>query len=497
MAEPRRRRRVSGRPRPVTSKARAGLTAGRTPRSSCDLLITNATVITMDGERRVLAAGAVAVAGRHIAAVGPERTVLKAYRARRTIDAGSGLVHPGFIDPHVHIVHGTCRGIFGDPLAEAQRAVNFADWKADVRPREEHAAAVFAGLEMLHNGFTCYIEPGTVFDCDAVAAATEQVGLRGLLAGTYVWDQIEIMSQLGALDSRILYERAPPKFERCLDEIGSQLRRNANPDALVRGFVMLYGTGTASDELERAASALARSASAPFHQHESYLPAAYRFDKERLGRSRVVHLNELGVLDGTATLIHMNVIEDDDVPVILGSGVNLIWCPFSYLRFGMSDRIPCRLPEMLRRGANVALAIDITTDASVGGAAAAAFLAAGNARAPMAPEHILEMQTVRAARVAGLEREIGSLEPGKRADIVIRSPLAPEAQPAVNPVQQLALLSRTGGVDTVIVDGRIVLRDGRSTRVDESKAYATVRRTVEQRMRRLGLSTSLAWPLVR
>ena len=84
-------------------------------------------------------------------------------------------MHPGFIDPHVHVVHGTCRGIFGDALGESPRTVNFADWKADVRPREEHAAAVFAGLEMLHNGFTCFIEPGTVFDCDAVAAATEQV----------------------------------------------------------------------------------------------------------------------------------------------------------------------------------------------------------------------------------------------------------------------------------------------------------------------------------
>ncbi len=465
--------------------------------SRCDLLIANGTVVTMDPERRVLAKGAVAVTGRRIVAVGPERSILRSYRARRTIDAGGGVVHPGFIDPHVHIVHGTCRGIFGDALGDAPRAVNFADWKADVRPKEEHAAAVFAGLEMLHNGFTCFIEPGTVFDCDAVADATEQVGLRGLLAGTYVWDQIEIMKQLGPLDSALLYGRAPPKLERCLDEMGKQLRRNADPDALVRGFVMIYGTGTASDELERAAHALAKSAGAPFHQHESYLPSAYRFDQERLGRSRLLHLHELGVLDGNSTLIHMNVIEDEDVPAILDSGASIVWCPFSYLHFGMSDRVRCRMPELMRRGVNVALAIDITTDASVGNSTTAAYLAAGNARTPIGPEEILEMQTVRAARVAGLASEIGSLEPGKRADIVIRSPVAPEAQPAVNPVHQLALLSRASGVDTVVVDGRIVLKNGRSTRVDEAEAYATVKRTVERRMRRLGLSPALAWPVVR
>src|SRR5437667_5769688 len=196
----------------------------------CDRLITNGTGITMDAGRRVLAKGAVAVTGRRISAVGPERSILPKYRARRMIDAGGGVVHPGFIDPHVHVVHGTCRGIFGDALGEAPRKVNFADWKADVRPREEHAAAVFAGLEMLHNGFTCFIEPGTVFDCDAVAAATEQVGLRGLLAGTYVWDQIEIMKQLGPLDSAPLYGRAPPTPERSLAELRQHRSRTQRPD---------------------------------------------------------------------------------------------------------------------------------------------------------------------------------------------------------------------------------------------------------------------------
>src|SRR5262249_48268969 len=157
--------------------------------------------------------------------------------------------------------------------------------------------------------------------------------------------------------------------------------------------------------------------------------------------------HELGVLDDNATLIHMNVIEDEDVPAILESGVNIVWCPFSYLHFGISERARCRLPELARRGVNVALGIDITTDASVGNSPAAAYLAAGNARTPIGPEEILEMQTVRAARVAGLAEEIGSLEPGKRADIVIRNLAAPEVQPAVNPVHQLALLSRTSGVD--------------------------------------------------
>lgn len=471
--------------------AEAGKDAAGT--GTCDLLIANATVVSMDASRRVLRGGAIAIAGQRIVAVGPQAEVAAAVRAQRSIDAQGALVHPGLIDPHVHIIHGSCRGIFD---GTASPAVNFADWKADVRSDEEHAAAVFAGLELLHNGFTCYAEPGTVFDRDAVAAATEAVGIRGFLAGSYVWDQLEIMGKLGALHSPTLYQRVRPDLARCLDEMGSQLWRNRDPDALVRGFVMLYGLGTASDALEREAHALAKSAGAPFHQHESYLPGAYAFDRERLGHSRLVHLHELGVLDANATLIHMNVIEEADVPAILASGASLIWCPFAYLGFGMSDHVPCRLPEMLRRGVNVALGIDGTLDCTVGNTGSAAFLAAANARTPVSPEEILEMQTVRAARTLGMEQEIGSLEPGKRADIVIRNPRSAELHPGVNPVHQLALLGRTGSVATVLVDGRIVFAAGHSTRIDEAGAYAAVRESVARRMQRLGLASASPWPVL-
>jgi len=109
---------------------------------------------------------------------------------------------------------------------------------------------------------------------------------------------------------------------------------------------------------------------------------------------------------------------------------------------------------------------------------------------------LLEMQTVNAARAAGLSDQLGSLEPGRRADLVIRSASAAETGPGVNPVHQLALTSRAGTIDTVIVNGEVVFHGGRSTRLDEAEVRAAARRSVEQRMARLGLDTGLAWPIV-
>jgi cytosine/adenosine deaminase-related metal-dependent hydrolase len=470
--------------------------ASRAELESCDTLVRNGYVISMDAERRIFAPGAVAITGSRITAVGPERELLQHYRGRRTFDAGDAVVHPGFIDAHNHIVHGTCRGIFADTAQSGQLKVSFADWKADVTPEDEYAAAALASLEMLRNGFTMLIEPGSAFEPDAVAEAATLAGVRTLLAGCYLWDQVEVMRHLGGLESKMLYDRAPPSLDRCLDQLGNQLHRNRDPEALARGYVAVYGLGTASDTLLRAAKALADEAGVAFHQHEGYHPAASRADRERLGRSRIVHLEELGVLGSNATLVHMAVIDEDEVAPIKGSGTSVIWCPLAFQKNGIADKARCRHPELYRQGINVALGTDGALECTIGDAAGSAFHLAASTRTPVTPAMLLEMQTVNAARTALLADELGSLEPGKRADLVIRTSAAAETGPAVNPVHQLALTSRAGTVDTVIVNGGVVFRGGLSTRLDEAEVRAEARRSVERRMARLDLTTSLAWPVV-
>ena len=478
----------------MSSKAQAK--AGPNGAVPCDLLVRNAVVISMDAERRVFPRGAVAVSGPSIVDVGTERDLLGRYRPARVLDAGGAPVHPGFIDAHIHIVHGTGRGVFADVVAAAGERVSFADWKAGVRPEDEHAATAFAGLELLKNAFTAFVEPGTVFDTDAAADAARSVGVRALLSGCYIWDQAEVLDEFPALRSRSLLERAPPDTERCLDQLGSELHRNRNPNDLVRGHVSAYGLGTASDELLRAAKTLAEQEGVAFHQHEGFVPSMSSADAGRLGRSRFLHLEDLGALGEGSTLVHVNVLNDQEADCLVRSGASVVWCPVAYLKLGISHSLPCRMPELHRRGVNVALGVDGTVDCSVADTAIAAQLAAMNAGDSVSVGAILEMKTIRAAKAAGIDAITGSIESGKRADLVIRSEIDPDACPGVNVPYHLALLSHAGTVDTVIVNGEIVLRHGHSTRVDEGVVYAEAKASVQRRMKRLELAPLLEWPVV-
>ena len=121
-------------------------------KSKCDVLIHNGQIITMDRERRIYSQGAVAVTGSRIVEVGTDADLRQRFDAKETMDAEGGIVHPGFIDAHNHIVHTSCRGV-GNVRDANPSPVNFADWKAGVTDEDEAAATAMASLEMLRSGF--------------------------------------------------------------------------------------------------------------------------------------------------------------------------------------------------------------------------------------------------------------------------------------------------------------------------------------------------------
>jgi cytosine/adenosine deaminase-related metal-dependent hydrolase len=464
----------------------------------CDLIVKGAQVLTLDVRRTIYVAGAVAVRGHTIVAVGPETEVLPHWRAADVLDADGGIVHPGFIDAHLHINAQTCRGFFqGDSSRRSGgTGPNYADWKAALRPEDEHAAAALGCLELLRHGYTAFMEPGSAFEPDAVAAAAEATGVRCSLADPYLWDDPSLMDVIAGLKSPSLFARVPPTRQRSLELLGGQLRRNRDPDGIVHGHVALYGEGTASDELLLAAKALADREGVVLNSHLGYDVEMAAAMEARWGRPRFAHLEDLGVLGPNATFVHMNVIRDEDVAPILASALSSVWCPLPYLQKGILRRLPTRIPEMRRRGARVALGTDSARQSTVGDATFLAVHLTAEAGQPITSEDAIEMATLGAARAAGLDRMIGSLEPGKRADLVMRRRDTVELGPGVDPAHQLVTLGHGPTADTVLVNGRVVLKGGRSTRVSEAAvvadAYASARRVAE----RLGLGTPGRWPRV-
>src|SRR4051794_7224365 len=185
--------------------------------------------MTMDDAGTVHAPGAVAIVGRDIAAVGPDEELTARYRPGRTVDAGGAVVHPGIVDAHYHVTMHTTRGVIDNLRAEPGGDTRasfgvFSRWFDAADADDEHASALLACLEMARNGVTCFVDPGTVFDTDAVAEAARRVGVRGSLADPFLWD-VE-----GGLRMASEIRRAPARTTRALGLLGRELRRNADTD---------------------------------------------------------------------------------------------------------------------------------------------------------------------------------------------------------------------------------------------------------------------------
>lgn len=456
-------------------------------RATCDILIHNGQILTMDPERRIYRAGALAINGTRILEVGADAELRSRYDAKETVDAGGGIVHPGLIDAHNHVVHTTCRGIFENVRDSGSSSANFADWKAGVTYEDEYIATAMGCLEMLRSGFTMFIEPGSLFSSDAGAKAVEHVGMRALFAPLYLWDRQETFDAIPSLVSPSLTARAPVSLDRSLAELDSELHRNSDPEALVRGYIFVYGVGTASSELLQAAHRHARENNVPLHLHAGYVPEEGAIYRSITGTSQIAHFKELGVLDEHTVIVHANVLDEAEEDAVRQSGCQIVWCPAAFFSLGIGSSTGFMMAERYRRGIRVSLGTDAARDSTPGDTMLAARFVSQTYDDPLGPETLLEMQTVNAATAAGLEKEIGSLEPGKRADIVIRSASAAEAFPGNDLIHQLALTMGTGSVDTVLVNGEIVFRGGCSTRVDEADIYRSVSDSVVARARRLGI----------
>lgn len=465
----------------------------------CDILIKNACVLSMDAKRTIWRPGAVAIAGRDILMVGPERDVAPSVVPKQVIDAGGAVVHPGFVEAHYHTtMHLSRASISDDPKRPAVGSSGvggkaakpiYVEWANAMTDEDEHASALLACLEMARNGYTCFMEPGTVFEPDTAAKAAETVGIRGSLADPYLSDSLG-GTQMAALD------RSPPSLERCLKLMGRELRRNREPNALIGGHVAVYGSGSASDELLRAAKACADDNGVVFTQHQSFLPQAVETDDKRLGKHALVHFEEIGVLGPNVSFVHMNILRDDEMDAVVRSGMSVIWHPGNYLFYGVGRATRQRMLELRARGTNLGFGSDVCKLWSFGELPYIAYLASRAQGDYISPGGVLEIATVDGARAMGWQDRIGSLEPGKRADLVIRRNDLPESCPGTDPVFETVLVARSKSVDTVICDGQIIVKGGHSTRLDEGTVYAAARASARRLMAKTGLKGDLDWPVM-
>jgi 5-methylthioadenosine/S-adenosylhomocysteine deaminase len=451
------------------------------------ILIEHTTVLTLDRERRILADGSILVDGRDIVQVGPAGTVRPPRPPDRIIDGRRRLVLPGFVDTHVHLSEHLNRGLLLDDLPVDRY---LPDWLIPlysvITPEEEQVSALLACIEMIRTGTTTFCEAGTLFDVAAVADAVEAVGMRAVL-GRWSWDLGTgpgPMAQTTADALRLNEAMVESVHGRAAGRISA--------------WPLLLGFGTCSPALMQGASALAARHGVGWGMmHFASHPSRRTNDRVPLQ-----NLDALGVLGATTKLAHMVYVDDADIALLARRGVRISHCPTAGLKHTKGLAAHGRFAEMLDAGVCVSLGGDSGNGSNHFDMLRLMYLVATiykDARldvSVMPPERALEMATLRGAEALLLETMIGSIEPGKRADLVLYDLDVPEWRPLLNPVNNLVYAATGASVRTVLIDGRVVLDEGRFTTLDERTIFERAEILARQQIARAGLAVESKWPVV-
>ena len=458
-----------------------------------DLLITGATVVTMDTDRRILKGGGVAVKGDRIVAVGKDAELTAAYTAKETVDGSRFVLTPGFVNTHIHITgEPLTRGYMPEDISFEE---NIFGWLIPLyqahTPDQEKLSAVFISTEMMRTGTTTFLEAGTIYHLDQVAEGLTEVGIRSRI-GEFIQDRAFDPSQ----DQNELIDWAIRTLE------GQLTKFPIKQGERVGAWANLVGHQTNTPEVWKAAKDLALQHGARISAHMSPVEMDPTWYLENTNRRPIEYLSDIEVLGPHLALTHCVHVDDNEVALLAETGTNVNHCPLAALKgaYGIPSATS-RIPEMVASGVNVGLGTDGNNNGNASDLMRCIYLAAGLYKdsrqdvTQLSGYRALEMATIGGAKTLGLEHEIGSLEPGKKADFVLHDIDRPEWRPLLNPVNQLVWSATGAGVHSVWVDGRQTVANHRCVTVDEEELYRQVDAAAVDIIARSGLPDRQAWPV--
>jgi cytosine/adenosine deaminase-related metal-dependent hydrolase len=436
----------------------------------------------------------VAIDGGVIVEVGQRADLLTRYTPRRLIDAPDGVITPGLVNGHRHLLC-CAKGAMpeGGQTLDALRQFIYPSFAAlteqDMYVHAQHAAA-----EMIRFGTTLFEEPG----CNHLGAVLEALASSGIRArtGPWTWDQAGPAGAAGLPDW--LRMDAKAALRRLADGV-DQVRKFGHPR--IRDAVTIEGVGTCSDELNRGAAELARDAESLFVLHKSTSEREVELELATFGHRPVEHMHEIGALNERTLLNHMTSLDDRDVGFVRDSGARISQNPSSALKLAKGTTQTGKWPELLAAGVPMALGTDaenVSNHTDICRSMQLAALLPRDARrdpGAVTAEQAVEMATISGAAALWMDDVTGSLEPGKQADLVVFDTADFDWRPLHNPVANLVYGVTGHSVDTVLVGGDVLLDHKKLTRVDE----AGLREQVEQINRRvlaeIGIDPAPQWPV--
>ena len=446
-------------------------------------------ILTMDPERRIIQEGSIVIDGQRVTHVGKD-SELRDVTAGRVIDGSEMVVTPGFCNGHMHIsyAHAT-RGIFPDDLGPAYLP-NVFTLQGAMTAEEEYYTSLLGITELLKYGTTCFLDPGSTKHLDACMKAYEESGCR-IIVGRHVTDRPNPVNL-----PRYSTAEAISRIEEVIRDYDRAL------DGRVRAWAMPFSEGFCTRELLEGAKELSARYQTGLTLHHSNTPQSKEASLRSHGMLPTQYLEEIGVLGLDTTLAHCLGLEMAEVECMARTGSRGVMCPTAAVKGGSGMTRSALLPEMLEQGVTVGLGTDAGNNSNLVETMRSMYLAAvlykdGRQDVGMIPaETALELATIQGARALGLGDDIGSIEVGKKADLVLFDTKRPEWRTIFNPVNNLVYNADGRSVHTVIADGRVVVEDHRPTFVDEWELIQKVQEIGADLMQRTGITVPHRWPLV-
>ena len=446
-------------------------------------------IMTLDPERRIIQDGSIIVEGQRILQVG-KAAEMESVTADRVIDGSEMVVTPGFCNGHMHIsyAHAT-RGVFPDNLG-ASYLPNVFKLQGEMTGEEEYYTSLLAITELLRYGTTCFLDPGSTKHLETCMKAYEESGCR-IIVGWHVADRPNPLNLPVSSTSEAI-----SMMGQTIQSFDNRL------DGRMRAWAMPFSPSFSTEELLLGAKELADRYGTGLTLHFNNSQQAVEASLSQHGKRPAEYLEDIGVLGPSTLLAHSLGIDQREVDAMARTGTKAVMCPTAAIKGGAGMTKTALLPELLRAGVTVGLGTDAGNNSNLVETMRSMYLAAvlykdGREDVEMIPaETALEMATIKGAEALGLGDDIGSIEPGKKADLVLFDTKRPEWRTIFNPVNNLVYNADGRSVHTVIVDGKVVVENHEPLFVDQWELIQRVQKLGEGLLARTGISFPQRWPSV-
>lgn len=431
-----------------------------------DLVITGEKALLLDSKNTCLDRVAIAINAGNIIAVGPTEQITQQYRAKKTITANDSLIMPGFVNCHTHAAMTCFRGIADDlELMDWLNNYIFPAEAKNVNKELAYWGSLLAAAEMIKSGTTTFCDM-YIFE-DETARAAKETGMRCLVG-------------------EVLFDFPSPNFKTTAEGIAytKMLIEKWKDDPLVNIIIEPHSLYTCSTplltEVKELAEAkrLAEDYHLPIGLHLLENAAEKKQLEEKFGKSAVSFLGDIGYLDEQLIAFHCVYFSDKDMKIFADHGCKVVHNPASNMKLA-SGVAP--VPEMLKAGITVGLGtdgcasnnnLDIIKEMST---AAKLHKVARLDPTVMDAQTVVRMATIEGAKALGMERTTGSLEIGKKADIIIIGLSKPHLTPLYSEYSHLVYAASGADVDTVIINGKVVMENRRLLTINEEEVMHKVR----------------------